>query len=208
MFRMITCVRRELLKSLHKYAGSCTSGPFRPTTFCTPSQVRDSSEKAGMKNLSIRISVWGAVLAVFLNVNFTGQVKNQATPTPGLSGAKAARPPADIPPCSGASSGWSSGQAPSLVNPHPHSVTLSWNAAVPASNSPRDAIKGYNVYRSPTSHTYNEGNRISETPLRGTRCVDATVEPRKTYFYVVKTVTEGGEQSGSSIEIKAVVPFP
>jgi len=87
-------------------------------------------------------------------------------------------------------------------------VTLSWNAVVPASSAPRDAIKGYNVYRSLTSHTYSESNRISGSPLQGTQCVDATVGPRKTYFYVVKAVTQGGEQSGSSAEIKAEVPFP
>jgi hypothetical protein len=87
-------------------------------------------------------------------------------------------------------------------------VTLSWNATVPASNSSRDAIKGYHVYRSQTPHTYGASNRISDSPLPGTRCVDTNVEPGKTYFYVVKTVTEGGKQSGSSIEIKAVVPFP
>ncbi len=87
-------------------------------------------------------------------------------------------------------------------------MTLSWNATAPASNSPKDAIKGYYVYRSLTSKTYTESNRISESPVHGTRCVDITVEPRKTYFYVVKALTEGGTLSGSSSEIRAVVPFP
>jgi len=64
------------------------------------------------------------------------------------------------------------------------------------------------VYRSQKPHMYDESNRISDSTLRGTRCVDTNVEPRKTYFYVVKAVTEGGKQSGSSIEIKAVVPSP
>jgi hypothetical protein len=163
-----------------------------------------------MKSLSIPIKISGAaVLAVvvFLTMSGMGQVKNQATQTPSLGGAKALPRPGDIPLCNGAS-GSSLGHAPSQVNPHPHSVTLSWNAAVPASHSLRDAIKGYYVYRSLRSHTYAESDRMSELPLQGTRCVDTGVKPRKTYFYAVKAVTEDGRRSGSSIEIKAMVPFP
>jgi hypothetical protein len=111
-------------------------------------------------------------------------------------------------PCSGTLSSSSPGQTPASANSPSHSVTLTWNAAVPASTPPRDAIKGYYVYRSLTSHQYGEGDRMNHAPLRATQCVDATVEPRKTYFYVVKSVTEGGRQSDSSAEIKAVVPFP
>jgi hypothetical protein len=87
-------------------------------------------------------------------------------------------------------------------------VTLSWNAAVPATTSPLDAIKGYYVYRSFTSHRYRERDRISNSVVPGTRCIDTNVEPRKTYFYVVKAVTAGGKQSKSSLEIRAAVPFP
>ncbi len=114
---------------------------------------------------------------------------------------------ADAPSCSGISRP-SPGQAPAYATRPQHSVTLSWNSAVPASRSPRDAIKGYYVYRSLASRNYAESSRISESPLAGTRCVDSTVEPQKTYFYVVKAVTEGGTQSGSSVEVRAVVPSP
>jgi hypothetical protein len=69
-------------------------------------------------------------------------------------------------------------------------------------------IKGYYVYRSLVSHTYNENDRITALALPGTQCVDTAVEAQKTYFYIVKAVTEGGTRSGSSIEIKAVVPAP
>jgi hypothetical protein len=161
-----------------------------------------------MRRLWIQIKVPGAVLGVvvFLTSSGIGQTGNQATP--GMGAAKTAPQPENFPLCNGATSGSSTGHAPSQVSPHPHSVTLSWNAAIPASNSPQDAIRGYYVYRSRTSHTYAESNKISDSLLRGTQCIDTNVEPRKTYFYVVKAVTEGGKQSGSSIEIKAVVPFP
>jgi hypothetical protein len=161
------------------------------------------------------IGVSGAILGivVFLNVSVMGQVKTsqgktQVPPTPSLGGAAAERQPGDVPQCNGASSASSHGPASSHGNLHRHSVTLSWNAAVPGSSSPRDAIKGYNVYRSLTPQAYSESNRISKSPLQGTQCVDATVQPRKTYFYIVKAVTESGKQSGSSVEIKAEIPFP
>jgi hypothetical protein len=161
-----------------------------------------------IRNLSIRVKISTAVLGVvvFLPPTGLGQVGAKATPAPSTGAAKT--PPGDIPLCSGASSGAAAGHAPSPGNQHPHSVTLSWNAAQPESNSPRDAIKGYYVYRSLASHTYAEGNRISQSLVHGTQCVDTGVDAKRTYFYVVKAVTEGGEQSGSSIEIKAVVPSP
>jgi len=121
--------------------------------------------------------------------------------------AKAA-PQGGVLSCGDTLSDSSAGQAHAPANSHPHSVTLTWNVAVPVSNAPRDAIKGYYIYRSLMSHSYAESDRMNQSPLRATRCVDITVEPRKTYFYVVKSVTEGGKQSSVSAEIKAVVPFP
>jgi hypothetical protein len=146
-------------------------------------------------------------VVVILALSSLGQACNHAKQTSGLTEeAKQASQPVEIPACNGL--GPSSARAPSQGNPHPHSVTLSWNAAVPASSSPRDAIKGYYVFRSPTSQTYGASNRISQTPVTGTRCIDSNVEARTTYFYIVRAVTEGGKQSGYSPEIKAVVPFP
>ena len=163
-----------------------------------------------------QIKVPGVVLGmvVFLSSGGIGQDRSQAAQTPGPGSARTALQPQaeDIPLCNGSSAGTSAGtsaeRGSTPANPHPHSVTLSWKAAVPTSNAPRDAIKGYYVYRTLRPHTYAESNRISDSPLRGTRCVDTNVEPKKTYYYVVKTVTEGGTQSGSSIEIKAEVPSP
>ncbi len=160
-----------------------------------------------MRRSSSRIAAVFTVI-VCLTLNGMGQVKNKDTQTPSPGSAKAQPLPPDIPLCNETAIGSSAGQTPSQVNPHPHSVTLSWNAAIPVSHSPQDAIKGYYVYRSLTSHTYAESDRISPSPLKGTKCVDTTVEPHKTYFYVVKAVAEGGAQSGASSEIKAAVPFP
>jgi hypothetical protein len=163
-----------------------------------------------VKSLSTSVKVLAAVLAsaLFITMIGSGQVKSKVTQTPTTRAAKAGPQPGDLPLCSGAFLGSPAGQALSRVNPRTHSVTLSWNAVRPSSNSPLDVIKGYYVYRSLTSHTYTEANRISGSPLRGTKCVDTTVESQKAYFYVVKAVTEGGKESGSSIEIRAVVPFP
>jgi hypothetical protein len=163
-----------------------------------------------MRHLSIpvRVSVPVLGMVVFLAMLGRGQVKPQAGETPAAGAAKAAPQPGDIPLCNGRRSGSSAGQLAAQTKPHPHFVTLSWNAAVPASNSPRDLIKGYYLYRSLVSHTYKQGDRISALPVPGNQCVDTTVEPQRTYFYVVKAVTEGGTQSGSSIEIKAAVPAP
>jgi hypothetical protein len=160
-----------------------------------------------MRRLSIRVrgSVLGIV--VFLAVLGQGQASKE-TQTPAAGSATATPQAKDIPLCNGATPGSSAGRMPAQANPHPHFVTLSWNAVSPASNSARDTIKGYYVYRSLVSHTYNESNRITASPLPGTQCVDIAVEAQKTYFYIVKAVTEGGMQSGSSIEIKAVVPAP
>jgi hypothetical protein len=100
------------------------------------------------------------------------------------------------------------GLAPQGLAPPAHFVTLSWNAAVPASKSPLDAIRGYYVYRSSASRNYTERERMNPLPLRAVRCVDTSVEPRKTYFYVVKAVSAGGKQSRASAEIKVTIPAP
>jgi hypothetical protein len=162
--------------------------------------------------LSIRVSVSAAFLVVVASLAVTGlgqiesrsQTKSQ-TPSPG---AGQESPPDDIPLCTGALPVPSAGHEASHAKPHSHSVTLSWNAATPASHSPGDGIKGYYVYRSLTSHAYTGADRISESPLRATQCVDTTVKPRETYFYVVKAVTQEGKQSDASAEITARVPSP
>jgi hypothetical protein len=158
-------------------------------------------EDIQMKSVSIPMKIAGAVvgLALVLGVAVTFRTRNLKNRGEMTQGG--------VPSCTGTSSD-ASGPTPSNTSPHPHSVTLSWNAAVPVTNSPRDAIKGYYVYRSVTSQSYSESNRISQSPVRGTRCIDIAVEPRTTYFYVVKALSEGGAQSAYSTEIRAAVPFP
>jgi hypothetical protein len=112
----------------------------------------------------------------------------------------------NIPPCGGNSA--RAGERPAAAaKQHTHSVTLSWDAAIPKSKSAGDAIKGYYVYRSSHPHNFAEQNRISAL-LSTTNCIDTTVAAGKTYFYTVKAISGGGKQSAASQEIKAVVPFP
>jgi hypothetical protein len=174
---------------------------------CATGRTEKTSNQ--MKSLSIPIKVTIAVLGVALLLGMAGMLKEKKQRQPLSVGVDNSAPQtADAPPCTGISSRPSADDSTLSLSAHPHSVTLSWYPVFPKSTSPRDAIKGYYVYRSLTSQTYPENTRISEAPLRGTRCVDTNVEPRKTYFYVVKAVTEAGKQSGSSAEIQAVVPFP
>jgi hypothetical protein len=171
--------------------------------------IRNVGARQQVRSLSIFVKLTPAVLGVvaFVTLSCTPRNESQTRHTPSPGDGKAPQS-AEIPMCSGAPAASSDGHTPSQVNPHPHSVTLSWNAAIPATRSPLDAIKGYYVYRSLASHRYRERDRISDSIVLGTRCIDTAVEPRKTYFYVVKAVTTGGKQSKSSLEIKAAVPFP
>lgn len=86
----------------------------------------------------------------------------------------------------------------------PHRVTLSWNASIPASKSPADAIQGYNVYRrDPGKKKYE---KINTSLIRGTSCVDYLVKAGKTYYYETKAVSATGLVSKSSSEVKVVIP--
>jgi hypothetical protein len=166
--------------------------------------MRDLPAPVKVLPIIIGIIVLGMIvlgMIVLVSLTGVGRSKNQATQKLDPFATIGSSRSAEIPPCSGPAVGHAA-----ALKPHQHSVTLSWNAAVSASHSPRDAIQGYYVYRSLASHTYGEGNRLSESPLRETRCVDNAVEPRKTYYYVVKSVTEGGRRSAFSVEIKAVIP--
>jgi hypothetical protein len=90
---------------------------------------------------------------------------------------------------------------------HNHSVKLSWRASIPASKLPRDAVIGYNVYRSTTSHD-RRPRRINAALCAGTTYVDPEVEPGQMYFYVTRGVTAKGVESSSSNETRVVIPSP
>jgi len=85
----------------------------------------------------------------------------------------------------------------------PHSVRLSWQSSVPASSSPGDAIKGYNVYRRRPSGQYI---KINVGLIHGTGCTDDSVGAGQTYYYKTNAVSASGAVSGFSQEIKANVP--
>ncbi len=87
----------------------------------------------------------------------------------------------------------------------PHSVRLSWSASIPASNSPADAIKGYNVYRRDPGEEYE---KINADLIPGTSCVDYLVKAGQTYYYETKAVSAHGAVSKASSEVKAVIPSP
>jgi hypothetical protein len=87
-----------------------------------------------------------------------------------------------------------------------HSVTLTWNASIAASRSARDIVRGYYIYRSQKSHKYAKSDRLNTDPIAGTSCIDKAVKPRVTYFYSVKSVSQGGMESEFSDEVKAVIP--
>jgi hypothetical protein len=92
---------------------------------------------------------------------------------------------------------------PSTPSSKPHGVTLSWKASVPASNSPADAIKGYNVYRREPGKEYE---KINGALIQGTSCVDDLVKTGQTYYYETKAVSANGSVSKPSPEVKAVIP--
>ena len=85
----------------------------------------------------------------------------------------------------------------------PHSVKLSWNASVPASNSASDAIQGYNVYRRKRGEKYV---KINKDLIRGTSCVDYLVKAGQTYYYETRAVSANGAVSRPSPEVTAAIP--
>jgi fibronectin type 3 domain-containing protein len=92
------------------------------------------------------------------------------------------------------------GVLPLAAKPKAHSVTLTWNASAPSKDF---TVAGYNIYRgTKRGGPYEKiASRVS-----GLTYVDHTVNRRKTYFYVVTAVDEGGRESKFSQEITAVIP--
>jgi hypothetical protein len=84
----------------------------------------------------------------------------------------------------------------------PHSVRLSWNTSMPASNSPGDAIRGYNVYRRERGKKYEQ---INTELIQGTSCVDYLVKSGHTYHYATRAISANGAVSQPSLEAKAVI---
>jgi len=141
-------------------------------------------------------------IALFLMASGATFAIGQAPPVAKREKANAASQAADILPCSGVFS-----KNPTATSGEEgRSVTLSWKASIPGSGSPKDAIEGYYIYRSLASHTYTQNDRLNSSLLSGIRCVDTSVKPHTTYFYSVQAVSEDGEPSAFSKEIKVKVP--
>lgn len=91
------------------------------------------------------------------------------------------------------------------AHPGNHTVSLSWNASVPATSSSRDAVIGYIVYRSTKPHD-TKALPINIQRLVDTKCVDTQVVPGETYYYVTRAVSARGALSGPSNEVRVKVP--
>jgi hypothetical protein len=88
------------------------------------------------------------------------------------------------------------------TSPKPHGVRLSWDASIPATKSPSDEIKGYNVYRRSSGKEYDKLNTYL---IQGTSCVDDQVTAGHTYYYETKAVSANGAISKPSQEVKATI---
>ena len=84
-----------------------------------------------------------------------------------------------------------------------HSVRLSWDASVPASNSPADTVVGYNIYRREPGKNYE---KINLKPIAGTNCVDHSVKVGQTYEYETVAVSAQGKNSKPSNVTKVTIP--
>lgn len=83
--------------------------------------------------------------------------------------------------------------------PHGHSVSLSWNPD-------KDPVMGYNIYRS--AGIGGPYTMINNALVATTDYTDNAVNPGKKYFYAVTAVNAGGQESGYSNKVKAVIPDP
>jgi len=81
--------------------------------------------------------------------------------------------------------------------PGQHSVVLRWKASTTRNVR-------YNVYRGSSSRYHPE--KLNSTPIEGTTFTDTTVVSGQSYWYVVKAVSEKGEESQPSEEMSATIP--
>jgi fibronectin type 3 domain-containing protein len=77
-----------------------------------------------------------------------------------------------------------------------HNVALTWKAP------PIGTITGYNVYRGTASGVYT--TPLNATPVTGLAYTDTTALAGKSYFYIVKAISNGVESAASN-EVKASI---
>jgi hypothetical protein len=92
------------------------------------------------------------------------------------------------------------------------SIRLTWNASVPASSAPRDAVQGYNILR------HEPGDACEHNPITchrinnkgylvpGTSCVDYGVQSGHIYIYQAQGVSVSGVAGKLSNAAKAKLP--
>jgi hypothetical protein len=135
------------------------------------------------------INLQALVLLIVLGCGLTSQATRQSASSAEKGHGSGGTPAADHPD----------------ATPHNHSVTLSWGVSTPASKMSRDAVVGYNVYRSAVSHDRSP-KRVNSALCASTIYTDSEVEAGKTYFYVTRGVTAKGVEGGPSNEIEVVMP--
>ena len=82
----------------------------------------------------------------------------------------------------------------------PHEADLSWNP--PASSS--DPVVGYNIYRG--SAVNGPFQRLNPSPVSSTTYVDMAVTSGQTYYYKLRSVDAGSNESPDSNEITLTIP--
>lgn len=82
------------------------------------------------------------------------------------------------------------------------SVRLFWDAGIPASKRPADAIQGYNIYRREPGKAYEQINLVV---IRETSCTDYAVKVGHTYLYQTKAVSMQGTISKPSNQATGTV---
>ena|ERR1700676_3913490 len=84
--------------------------------------------------------------------------------------------------------------------PSGHGANLTWRAS-------SSIIVGYNIYRSDHKSDAPAGySRLNQLPVKELTYFDSSVEPGKTYSYVVKAVDGKGVESAPSNESVAAIP--
>lgn len=78
-----------------------------------------------------------------------------------------------------------------------HTVTLSWKAST-------STVMGYNVYRG--TKAGGPYSVITSSPVASTSYVDSAVQGSTTYYYVVTSVNNSGQESTDSNQVSAAVP--
>ena len=80
------------------------------------------------------------------------------------------------------------------------SVKLAWD-----NPNPESYVAGYNVYRSEQSEVFTTAPINGTTLVTKTSFIDSTVQPSRTYYYVVTTVSIDGRESAYSNQVQTTI---